>query len=184
MISEPHQVGSSPRPKYPSFCIECGKKEVCPEHVREAVERNHDGQIYEYMVEDLPVLKCRACGEVYYTEESDDRMVAELRRHLGLLTPERIRANLEALHLTQKGAAAGLGIAAETLSRWLAGGMVQSRAMDNLLRAFFGSAAVRDGVDERQAAAEVRGADCGGGVREGEETGDFKHIAPSSGGRG
>lgn len=134
------------RTNYPIRCIECGKKEVYPAVVQETWEQNHDGRIYKLTIEDLPVAKCRACGDVSYGLDADDRMVVELRRHLGLLTPERIRANLEALHLTQKAAAEGLGIAAETLSRWLSGGWVQSRAMDNLLRAFFGSAAVRAGL--------------------------------------
>lgn len=131
------------RTDYPVHCIECGKKEVYPAVVRETWEQNHDGRIYKLTIDDLPVLKCRACGDVSYGLDADDRMTAELRRHLGLLTPESIRANLESLHVTQKEAAEGLGIAAETLSRWLSGGLVQSRAMDNLLRAFFGSPVVR-----------------------------------------
>ena len=143
----PDNTMERPRRKnYPIHCIECGRKEVYPAVVRETLERNHDGRIYELAIDDLPAAKCRSCGAVSYDLESDDRIVAELRRHLSLLTPERIRANLAALHLTQREAAEGLGIAAETLSRWLSGGLIQSRAMDNLLRAFFGSAAVRSGL--------------------------------------
>jgi DNA-binding transcriptional regulator YiaG len=90
------------------------------------------------------VTRCKACGEVYFTEESDERIVAALRDHLALLTPAQIRANLETLGLSQKEAAGRLGIAPETLSRWLCGAVIQSRAMDNLLRAFFACPQVRE----------------------------------------
>ncbi len=46
--------------------------------------------------------------------------------------------------MQQKTLAACLGIAEATLSRWLSGGLIQSRAMDNLLRVYFGIPAVRE----------------------------------------
>jgi len=46
--------------------------------------------------------------------------------------------------MQQKSLAAALGIAEATLSRWLNGGLIQSRAMDNLLRVYFGIPAVRE----------------------------------------
>jgi putative zinc finger/helix-turn-helix YgiT family protein len=142
--------GQSRRGKYPIRCIDCGKKEVYPAVIPYSFQKNHGGRVYDLRVDDLPVCKCRACGEVSFDLESDDRMVAALRAHLTLLTPDQIRANLEALKLSQREAAEALGIAAETLSRWLSGGMVQSRAMDNLLRAFFGSPEVRAGLHGNQ----------------------------------
>ena len=132
--------------KYPIRCIECGKKEVRPAVIRREVEKNHDGRIYLLAIEDLPVTKCGDCGEVFFTTDSDDRIAAALREHLALLTPAQIRENLEALGLTQKDAAERIGVAPETLSRWLSGAMIQSRAMDNLLRSFFGSAEVRENL--------------------------------------
>ena len=143
---KPNNTATEHRKKYPIRCIECGKKEVRPAMVHQTVQRNHDGRIYDLDVTNLPVTRCEACGEVYFTLDSDDRIIAVLREQLGLLTPEQIRANLEALQLNQKEAAAALGVAAETLSRWLTGGLIQSRAMDNLLRAFFGSAEVQHGL--------------------------------------
>ncbi len=132
--------------RYPIRCIECGKVEVRPAIVDKAVRKNHDGRVYDLTVEKLPVNICAACGETYFTEQSDDEIVMALRKHLELLTPKQIRDNLEALHLNQKQAASILGIAPETLSRWLSGSVVQSRAMDNFLRAFFESDEVRQGL--------------------------------------
>jgi hypothetical protein len=133
------------RKNYPIHCIECGKKEVRPATIRQTLPRNHDGRIYDLDVTNLPVTRCESCGEVYYTQDSDDRIIAVLRERLWLLTPEQIRANLAALKLNQKEAAVALGVAPETLSRWLSGGLVQSRAMDNLMRAFFALEDVRNG---------------------------------------
>jgi len=138
MQSEGNTGGSGERrKKYPIRCVECGKREVHRAIVDQEVQRNHDGRVYELVVEHLPVTKCDACGSVFFTQGSDERITAGLREHLGLLTPERIRSNLQALRLTQKDAAARLGVAPETLSRWVCGVIIQSRAMDNLLRVFF-----------------------------------------------
>ena len=139
--------GSECGPKrYPIRCVECGKSEVRPAVVSQTVRRNHDGRVYDLAVEGLQVTKCDACGEVYFTQESDDRITAALREHLSLLTPEQIRENLVVLGMTQKEAAMRLGVAAETMCRWLSGSVVQSRAMDNLLRAFFACPEVRAGL--------------------------------------
>jgi putative zinc finger/helix-turn-helix YgiT family protein len=130
--------------KYPIRCIECGKKEVRPTILARDVKKNHDGRVYDLHISDLPATQCSACGEVYFTTESDERIAASLRDHLGLLTPDQIRANLESLKLNQKDTADRLGIAAETLCRWLSGAMIQSRAMDNLLRGFFACPELRE----------------------------------------
>lgn len=54
-----------------------------------------------------------------------------------LLTPEQIETAIQQLGLRQKELAARLGVAEETISRWINGSMLQTRAMDNLLRAYF-----------------------------------------------
>ncbi|MEP0842981.1 MAG: hypothetical protein HRF43_09745 [Phycisphaerae bacterium] len=110
------------------------------------VQKNHDGRLYDLYIPDLPVGRCGACGAFSYDQNSDDRVSAALREHLNLLTPEQIDRNIAELGLTLKEAAQCLGIAAETLSRWLSGAMIQSRAMDNLLRVFFACPQVRENL--------------------------------------
>ena len=45
--------------------------------------------------------------------------------------------------MSQQELAEQLGVAKETISRWETGAMIQSRAMDNLLRLFFESEEAR-----------------------------------------
>ena len=128
---------------YPVRCVECGKREVRPAVVSQEIQKNHDGRVYDLKIKQLPVIRCESCGEIYFTNASDDAITAALRDELGLLSPVQILRNIESLNMQQKRLAECLGIAPETLSRWVNGSMIQSRAMDNLLRAYFGSAEVR-----------------------------------------
>ena len=66
-----------------------------------------------------------------------------------------IRRALRTLGMQQKSLAACLGIAEATLSRWLSGGLIQSRAMDNLLRVYFGIPAVREVLTGSKKISEV-----------------------------
>jgi transcriptional regulator with XRE-family HTH domain len=84
---------------------------------------------------ELPV--CQACGKKVFTETVDAQENEALRAHLNLLTPAQIRDGIKRVGMSQKDVAARLGIAEATLSRWLNETQIQSRAMDNLLRAFF-----------------------------------------------
>ncbi|MBL7038206.1 MAG: helix-turn-helix domain-containing protein [Pirellulaceae bacterium] len=92
----------------------------------------------------MDVAQCRACGELVFDDRADEQVSDVLRSHLSLLTPGPIRQALRTLGMQQKTLAASLGIAEATLSRWLSGGLIQSRAMDNLLRVCFGIPAVRE----------------------------------------
>ncbi len=103
----------------------------------------HDGKQYTMPVRDLQVERCDSCGEVTLGVESDDRIDAALREHLGLLTPAQIRHNRKALRLTQAQLAEFIGCASETLSRWENGAIVQSRGADRLLRAYFALPSLR-----------------------------------------
>lgn len=124
--------------KFPIRCINCGQVEVHPTKISYDTAKNYDGKLYRLHVPDLHVNQCRNCKEIYFGADADEQINAALRDELALLTPEQIRNNLDALNLNQKDAAERLGIAQETLSRWLTGAIIQSRAMDNLLRVFFG----------------------------------------------
>ena len=106
-------------------------------------EVRHDGRLYAFTVPNLQLPICQACGEKIFTEDTDRQVQAALRSHLGLLTPNQILGAIERVSMSQKDVANGLGIAEETLSRWLNETQIQSRAMDHLLRAFFAFPQVR-----------------------------------------
>lgn len=99
-------------------------------------EVRHDGRLYTFTIPDLQLPVCRACGERVFTEKVDAQVNDGLRAHLNLLTPAKIREGIKRVRMSQKDVARRLGIAEETLSRWLNEAQIQSRAMDNLLRAF------------------------------------------------
>ena len=99
-------------------------------------EVRHDGRLHIFTIPRLELPVCQACGEKVFTEQVDAQVNNALRAHLKLLTPDQIRDGIKRVGLSQKNFAARLGIAAATLSRWLNETQIQSRAMDNLLRAF------------------------------------------------
>ena len=99
-------------------------------------EVRHDGRLHTFTIADLELPLCHACGERVFTEKVDAQVNDAFREHLHLLTPEQIRDGIKRVDMSQKDVARRLGIAEATLSRWLNETQIQSRAMDNLLRAF------------------------------------------------
>lgn len=142
MTPSNHQVraaqakAASEKP-FPRRCSECGKVEVHPATIAYDAEVRHDGRLYRFPIPRLPVNRCGACGEILFSAITDERISRALREHLALLSPEQIRDGLTTLGLQQKEFAEQIGVAAETISRWLSGTHIQSRAMDNLMRLFF-----------------------------------------------
>ena len=122
---------------FPWRCFNCLKEEVYPATIPYAADIKHDGRMHHIEIPKLTIPKCRACGEVVFSNSADDQIVQALRAHLNLLTPQQIRERRKALGLKAKELAERLGVAKETLSRWETGMMIQSRAMDNLLRGYF-----------------------------------------------
>lgn len=135
-------------------CDECGAEALAPARISYDTEKNYDGRLYPVHVDDLPVLKCGKCGEVYFDREADERIADALRAKLGLLGPGEIRESLRGLHLTQTALASRLGVAAETVSRWVNGTLIQGRAMDNLMRLYFTVPEARARLTAWEGAAE------------------------------
>lgn len=106
----------------------------------------HDGKVYGFSIPALEVDLCQDCSYQLFTGSTDEQISAELRSHLGLLQPREILAGLQSLGLSQKAFAERLGVAAETVSRWVNGFLIQSRAMDNLMRVFFAYPQVREAL--------------------------------------
>ncbi|MSQ96699.1 MAG: helix-turn-helix domain-containing protein [Gemmataceae bacterium] len=140
--NEPKHPRSEARP-FPWRCRHCGKDQVRLAVVSYEAEVRHDGRLYQFKIPKLEAPVCAACKKMVVTEGVDDQINAALRAHLQLLTPAEIEAVLARVGLTQKDAAERIGVAEATLSRWLNESQIQTRALDNLLRAFFAFPQVR-----------------------------------------
>jgi putative zinc finger/helix-turn-helix YgiT family protein len=136
MPSEPKRRPKGPvgrRRPHEDACFECG-----------TIMRPHRGRL------DLPVngekmavtgiahLRCPKCGEgilsLEAARELSLRAHAAYRERFGLLSPNEIRSIRVKYGLTQSQLAKLLRLGDNTLSRWEAGRIVQSAAMDLLLR--------------------------------------------------
>jgi putative zinc finger/helix-turn-helix YgiT family protein len=123
--------------QFPQRCSECGKADIFPDVMPYSARAKYEGCLYTFPISDLHVLKCRSCGEVLFDNATDDQISRGLREFLILLSPEEIRERSNRLGLNQKEFAAQISVAPETVSRWLSGAYIQSRAMDKLMRLFF-----------------------------------------------
>lgn len=124
-------------------CGNCREKQLRLVTVPYQTTRHHDGQDYELALADVVLLACSACGNRIVPMDSEERLMAALRQAAILLTPEEIRDNRVRLGLSQGKLASELGVTEDTLSRWEAGLLIQTRALDNLLRAFFSLPSLR-----------------------------------------
>jgi putative zinc finger/helix-turn-helix YgiT family protein len=131
---------------FPWCCPHCGKKEVQPLATDYEVQVKHDGRLYNLLIEMFLIPTCRHCGERLFSVAEDERICDALRQKLNLLAPEQIRSRIRELGLSQKEVASQLNIAEETLSRWVTGTMIQSKAMDTLLRLYFDIPQVRSSL--------------------------------------
>lgn len=133
---------SKSRP-FPWPCADCYTLTVVPTIMDYTAKVKHDGVIYELHLPSVEIPRCQSCGETYTTTAVDEQVSDALRSRLHLLTPAQIRRSVEKLGLKQQEVAERLGVAAETISRWVNGALIQSRAMDNLLRLYFALPEVR-----------------------------------------
>lgn len=122
---------------FPWQCPKCLKHEVRPAKVDFSLEVRYDGRLHALTLKALTVPVCSSCGERVFTSEIDDRINEAMRDQLRLLSPEQIQSAICKLGMKQTDLAAHLGVTEETVSRWIDGSLLQTRAMDNLLRAYF-----------------------------------------------
>ena len=122
---------------FPWLCATCHKEEVYPDRVPYTIKVRHDDVVHSLKIEALEVPKCRSCGTLLFSDRADDQISDALRSHLQLLTPAQIAAARTALMLSQAELAAQLGVAEKSVSDWEEGMLIQSRAMDDLLRKTF-----------------------------------------------
>jgi len=137
-MSAKKQKETQSRP-FPWLCADCVTRTVVPSLIDYTAKVKHDGVIYELYLPRIEVPRCQTCGNLVVTTEVDERVNDALRSQLRLLPPREIRRKMEALGLNQQQFAELMGVAKETISRWVNGALIQSRAMDNLLRLCFES---------------------------------------------
>ncbi len=133
---------------YPRVCSECDQETVAPCSIPYHAEVKHDGKQHSFFIPELQIDKCSACSEEYFSSETDRQISQELRVHLCFLQPDEIRARLKALAINQSDFAKRIGVAKESVSRWLTGAVIQNRAMDNLMRLFLGLVSVRNALTD------------------------------------
>jgi putative zinc finger/helix-turn-helix YgiT family protein len=134
-----------PKPRlFPWPCADCYTLTVVPTVMDYTAKVKHDGVVYELRLPGIEIPRCQTCGETYTTSAIDEQVSDALRSQLHLLAPAQIRKGIEKLGLKQQELAERLGVAPETISRWVNGALIQSRAMDNLLRLFFALPQVRE----------------------------------------
>lgn len=128
----------------------------CAEHL-ERIERVRDFPIHGTTVlvrEEL--FRCRECGEEEYSLEqavAAERRAGEIyREQNGFLQPDEIVALRRRWGITQAQLENALGVGRKTVARWEAGRVLQSRALDNLLRAIDRHPPVLVFLAERQGA--------------------------------
>jgi putative zinc finger/helix-turn-helix YgiT family protein len=129
---------------FPWPCPNCLTATVVPTVIDYTARVRHDGIAHVLHLPAVEIPRCQTCGETIITTAVDERINDALRARLCLLTPAQIRKGTEELGLQQQELAQRLGVAPETISRWVNGALIQSRAMDNLLRLFFALPQVRD----------------------------------------
>ena len=129
-------------------CYQCGgvfTRRIAPPHQRKL---RYEGTSHDVLVTDMPEWHCEACNLSVTDEEGDEPLQAALRKHMGLLTPQQIKAGIKELGMTQEKFAEKIRCAPESISRWLNGVVLQSRVYDCLMRIYFHFPEVRGALDQ------------------------------------
>lgn len=134
-------------------CPNCGAHELADAVVDRTTRIQYDGTLHSVRVPNLEVMKCGACGEIVLDNRADKQYVTALRKMLNLLQPHEIRESRLKLKLTQAALANLLGVAAESLSRWENGHVIQSRAHNKFLKAYFAVPELREHIAPEWSAA-------------------------------
>lgn len=140
---------------FPWKCGACGRLAIVREVFAHSCQCAYDGRMYTVSVPNLAAPRCTHCGETIFDDAANERITQALREVVGVLSPEQIRTNREALGLTKEQLASRLGIAAATISRWESGYEIQQRAMDRLLRLYFAHTNVRESLRDEAHLGEL-----------------------------
>jgi putative zinc finger/helix-turn-helix YgiT family protein len=113
-------------------CVTCGEPAVEVKEVKKALYRAETVEVTKEF------FRCSSCKEEFVTPQQMRAYVRvvknEVRKHHGLLAPERIAAIRAKLELTQSELEDVLGTGPKMVVRWESGKVIQSRGHDNMLR--------------------------------------------------
>jgi len=160
--------------KQGNSCPLCGGGRLC----EKVVEEHFSYKGHSLIVPDYRILECPACGEAVVEKDSArqaEKMLKDFGRQVdGLLMAADIKRIRRKLHLTQEQMATVLGGGLKGFARYENGQVIQSRAMDNLLRIldrFPESLNALPGVSRRQGVVALKGkaADTGMVCEDGDE---------------
>lgn len=139
------------------LCPKCGNRTRVPAQIDHRQRIRLDRTWYDVHIPALPVEKCSTCDAVYFGGEADSAIQHALREAAGLLQPTEIQHGMKALGIqTQRELAELLGVAPESLTRWMTGDVIQGRLANTLMSVFFACPEAREFL-RRQAAGERRG---------------------------
>ncbi len=113
-------------------CLECGSQ---------ALEERFDEEMFEYggreapfaVTARIPSVLCTACGFRFYDEAAERARHEAACRHLGVTTPDEVRALRKRYGPTQEAFAELTGLGVASLGRWERGAGIQNEAYDALL---------------------------------------------------
>jgi HTH-type transcriptional regulator/antitoxin MqsA len=115
-------------------CPLCGGGRLC----EKVVEEHFSYKGHSLAVPDYQIFECPACGEAVVEKNSArraEKLLKDFGRQIdGLLRAVDIKRVRRKLHLTQEQMATVLGGGLKSFARYENGQVVQSKAMDNLLR--------------------------------------------------
>jgi hypothetical protein len=78
---------SDDKHQFPWRCCDCGRDEVFKDTILDyPATAKHSGRLYSFVVPQLTVGKCRKCGEVLFSNVTDDQIEAAFQEHLAKVT--------------------------------------------------------------------------------------------------
>ena len=120
------------------LCPMCGQRERKLVTIDYRTEIKLDRRRVEVHVPDLPIEQCGSCREQFFGNSANQMIDESLRQGAGLLTATQMQEARKELGVeTQQELAELIGVAPESLSRWMKGHVIQSRLADTMLRVFF-----------------------------------------------
>lgn len=117
----------------PQACSMCDAPGLKTELVRNPFICGVGAEAVELVV-DFPVHSCASCGRSYRGSDAGSIEHEAVCRHLGLLTPDEIRAIRRQFGMSRAEFAEVTGLGEATIARWERGAVTQNRANDRFLR--------------------------------------------------